>query len=68
MLGCSNNLDEIDWFKCGGSRDSEAPFFIQDTTHIATKLRNHFLKTMKNPKKTAVRKLFHTNATFNRTG
>lgn len=32
------------------SRPVDQPYFVQDTIHIATKLRNMFLKTLKNPK------------------
>lgn len=51
-LGCESNLfNKVSWFSCGAQRDgNNYPFYIQDTTHIATKLRNHFLKTIKSPK------------------
>lgn len=50
-LGCESNLfDAVNWFSCGAQRDgNKYPFYIQDTTHIATKLRNRFLKTIKSP-------------------
>lgn len=59
LLGCSsNNLKEYEWFKCGVNSEQESPFFIQDMTHIATKLRNHFLKTKKDPRKLPFGKYF----------
>lgn len=36
------------WFSCGNN--IEPPFYIQDPTHIITKMRNFFLKTLKNNK------------------
>lgn len=40
------------WFQCGISNGCQNyPFYIQDTVHLATKLRNCFLKTKVNPKK-----------------
>lgn len=43
---------EIDWFQCGPSRENQInPFYIQDTVHLGTKLRNCFLKTKSNPRK-----------------
>lgn len=52
QLGTSSRtLLNVDWFSCGNRKSP--PFFIQDTPHIATKLRNWFLKTkgQKNAKK-----------------
>lgn len=53
LIGLSglNGLKNINYFKCAASFDSKAkPFFVQDTVHIATKLRNFFLKTIVNSK------------------
>lgn len=47
LLGHSSNIFNADWFRCGNS--PEPPFYVQDTTHIGTKLRNFLLKTLKNP-------------------
>lgn len=47
-LNASNN---INWFSCAAKFDLQAkPLYIQDTVHIATKLRNFFLKTHNNLK------------------
>lgn len=52
-LGCQSNLfknmcPNTDWFKCGTlSIDRKFTLFIQDPVHIATKLRNLFLKTIR---------------------
>lgn len=44
-LGSKSNIFRgTEWFSCGS--DSNAPFYIQDTTHIGTKMRNFFLKTL----------------------
>lgn len=51
LLGCAKKLDNVDWFNCDVDREQEYPFYIQDTTHIGTKLRNFFLKTIKKPNK-----------------
>lgn len=49
-LGSSSNLfANVEWFNSG--LNTKPPFFIQDTIHIATKLRNMFLKTNPYPKK-----------------
>lgn len=45
MIGCKSVIIESAWFKCG---KTSCPFFIQDTTHIATKMRNFFLRTLEN--------------------
>lgn len=47
----SSGLLNVEWFSCGDR--ISCPFFIQDTPHITTKLRNWFLKTKgeKNSKK-----------------
>lgn len=45
LLKC---LDIVDWFSCVNFKP---PFYMQDTPHIGTKLRNFFLKTNKNPYK-----------------
>lgn len=39
-LGCESN-DFPDWFPCGKLNDS--PIYVQDTIHIATKIRNFLL-------------------------
>lgn len=44
-LGCSRGVYSA-WFSCGG--DINGPFFIQDTIHNGTKLRNFFLRTISN--------------------
>lgn len=46
-LGISSNIFG-DLFKCGSG--DNPPFYVQDTPHIGTKLRNLLLKTKKNPK------------------
>lgn len=46
---CSNILGEAVWFSMNSNLFP--PFYVQDTTHIATKLRNFFLKTARNPEK-----------------
>lgn len=49
-LGSPSNLfANVEWFNSG--LNTKPPFFIQDTIHIATKLRNMFLKTKPYPKK-----------------
>lgn len=45
----SNIFPNREWFSCGGNLN--APFYIQDTVHIGTKMRNSLLKTLKNAKK-----------------
>lgn len=42
------SFGSVEWFSCGNLK---APFYVQDTTHIGTKLRNFFFKTKRNPKK-----------------
>lgn len=44
-LGTSSKIIDFKWFSCGGLNNI-GPFFIQDTIHIATKLRNFFLRTI----------------------
>lgn len=46
----SSGMLKVEWFSCGTR--SSPPFYIQDPPHIATKLRNWFLKTkgLKNAK------------------
>lgn len=61
QLGNKSNLFESltsdhEWFKCGGVvKDSSAwiHVFVQDPTHIATKLRNFLLRTTKKLEKMA---------------
>lgn len=57
QLGIQSNIFEgCEWFCMGAYeqliefRKVEQPYYIQDTVHIATKLRNMFLKTMRNQK------------------
>lgn len=44
-LSCFN---DVEWFSCGG--DLSFPFYFQDNEHIGTKIRNFFLKTLKDEK------------------
>lgn len=39
MLGYPSRLFNSDWFSCGDGLNN--PFYVQDMTHIATKLRNY---------------------------
>lgn len=54
--GQSHIFGNIDWFCMGAYEELKynkpvvQPYYIQDTIHIGTKLRNMFLKTMKDPK------------------
>lgn len=42
----SDNFGYIEWFSCGNDyRILDPPFYVQDPTHIITKLRNFILKT-----------------------
>lgn len=53
-LGAMSNIfDGKEWFSCGNQLnfDANTPIYVQDTIHIATKLRNFFLKTISNPDK-----------------
>lgn len=45
LLGCSEKIGDLDWFNCGISNDKKItrPFYVQDTIHIATKMRNYLL-------------------------
>lgn len=57
-LGCKSEwFFGVDWFSCGGET-IDFPFCVQDMVHIATKLRNFFLKTIKNPNKLPFGKKF----------
>lgn len=50
----STLFSEIAWFSCGELTDSSIkgfPVYIQDTTHVGTKMRNLFLKTIMDPLK-----------------
>lgn len=53
-LGLKSNIfGNVDWFNMFSYEEESAGIhmhFIQDTVHIATKLRNLLLKTLKNPK------------------
>lgn len=42
----SNEYTNVNWFSCGNN--IERPFYSQDSTHIGTKLRSLFLKTIEN--------------------
>lgn len=54
LLGYESNIFEgNEWFSCG--ENLNPPFYIQDMTHIGTKLRNFLLRTTNDPKKTAFR-------------
>lgn len=44
----ANSTGPINWFSC---EKLQPPFYVQDTTHIGTKLRNFMLKTKSNPEK-----------------
>lgn len=48
-LGSSSNFLNSPWFRCG-NMDNEMPFFVQDTVHVGTKLRNFLLRTVLNKK------------------
>lgn len=48
-LGSSSNFLNSPWFRCG-NMDNEMPFFVQDTVHVGTKLRNFLLRTVSNKK------------------
>lgn len=48
-LGSSSNFMDSPWFRCG-NMDNEMPFFVQDTVHVGTKLRNFLLRTVLNKK------------------
>lgn len=45
----SENCTDVDWFSCGNC--IEPPFYTQDVPHIATKGRNHLLRTIFTPEK-----------------
>lgn len=47
-LGTTSNFMKSSWFSCGNN--NVLPFFVQDTVHIATKLRNFLLRTVLNRK------------------
>lgn len=44
-LGMSSNIIDAKWFSCSDLKNM-TPVFIQDTIHIATKLRNLLLRTI----------------------
>lgn len=44
-LGCDRGVHAV-WFSCAGK--TIGPFYVQDTIHIGTKLRNFFLRTILN--------------------
>lgn len=48
-LGQESDIFHEQWFCC--SQSVQFPFYIQDIVHIATKLRNLFLKTLESPYK-----------------
>lgn len=56
-IGVQSRIFDCDWFSCGNDISEAATsneissFCMQDTPHIGTKLRNLFLKTIKNEKK-----------------
>lgn len=48
----TDHFTSIDWFSCGNIRTiCQDPFYVQDTPHIGTKMRNFLLKTRSNPEK-----------------
>lgn len=50
LLGYESNIFEgNEWFSCG--ENLNPPFYIQDMTHIGTKLRNFLLRTTNDSKK-----------------
>lgn len=50
FLGSKSNIfPGTEWFSCGSNLNP--PFYIQDTTHIGTKMRNFFLKTLGSQRK-----------------
>lgn len=48
-LGTSSNFMNSSWYS-SGDMNNELPFFVQDTVHIGTKLRNFLLRTVLNRK------------------
>lgn len=52
----SKSCTYVDWFSCGNCIDP--PFHTQDVPHIATKGRNHLLKTLFTPEKLPFGKYF----------
>lgn len=46
-MSITTNSGPVDWFSCANLK---WPFYVQDTTHIGTKMRNFFLKTKSNSK------------------
>lgn len=53
LLGSpSKDLPACTWFRCGDCKDFDgdnATFFVQDTVHIGSKMRNFLIKTNQNP-------------------
>lgn len=52
----SSSLPSNDLFRCGDAMDN--PFYVQDTPHLATKLRNYLLKTFNKPERVAFGRYF----------
>lgn len=52
----ARNEKHISWFSF---HESSGPFYIQDTVHNGTKLRNFFLRTISNEKKTSLWKILY---------
>lgn len=53
-LGTKSDIfGDVEWFNMNASEDTiySSPFYVQDTAHIATKMRNLFLTTKKNMNK-----------------
>lgn len=52
LLGIkSYYFENCDWFYCGNkSIEALLPVYVQDIPHLGSKLRNHLLKTIKQPK------------------
>lgn len=51
LLGVpSNYFQDCSWFQCGTKNISDiSTFFVQDVPHILSKLRNFFIKSLKDP-------------------
>lgn len=54
-LGCGKGVHVV-WFSCDG--EISGPFFVQDTVHNGTKLRNLLLRTISNEKRLPFGKYF----------
>lgn len=45
----SNDFPGRTWFRCGDYTKLRSTVFVQDTAHIASKMRNFLMKTIRNP-------------------